>query len=236
MRKHFQEVHELMAKELLEAIYEKDKNANNFLLYYNGNIILRNNKKYKIPSLETEDGRQWNNASLIGICNLWMHTKRKKEQYENKLIETNMKLANLEKELEHIRPEIQKQENIIEKAKAKLQVAEKKYKEDKSKLSYLENTNLNSNEYFKVLEEFKVSERNFSDFKLKTKDATKNLSAIKDANSSVYTELDFYTAQKQELLHGIKAQNLNISSKSSQIDPILHSVAQVLMQRTKVMD
>jgi len=48
--------------------------------------------------------------------------------------------------------------------------------------------------------------------------------------------LDFYTAQKQELLHGIKAQNLNISSKSSQIDPILHSVAQVLMQRTKVMD
>jgi len=105
MRENFHYIHDLLARELIECIYEKNLNANNFLLYYNGNIVLINNKKHKIPTLETEDGKQWNNASLIGICNLWMNTKKKKEEYEDKLLETNEKIQQLEKSLLCTKPE-----------------------------------------------------------------------------------------------------------------------------------
>ena len=235
MRKHFQEIHELMARELITAIYEKDTNANDFLLYYNGDIVLRNNEKYKIPSIKTEDGRQWNNASLIGICNLWMHAKKKKEKLEQRLSKTEVKLQQLEAKLEDIQPEIQKQDKIIIKVEKQLEIAEKPYKEFQKKLNYLKRTNLDSDEYFVVLSQFTSAEKDVEDLKKTIAEATKKIADIKKVNRITYTEFDFYTAEKKQLLDDIKAQNLNIDSKSSQIDPILRSLSKVLMQRTKKM-
>ncbi len=233
MRKYFQNIHELMATELIECIYEKNANANQFLLYYNGGTILRNNRKYKIPSLETADGQQWNNASLIGICNLWMNTKKKQEQFEHKLIETNEKISQLEDSLKYIRPEIDVQETSITKIKGDLAIAEKEHSEMETKLKYLEKAYLNSEEYFKEKKAIKESEQILKKLRISLRDADKKLAIIKSSNLSIYTELDFFTEQKQKLLHDIEAQHLNINSKRSQIDPILHSVAKVLMQRTK---
>ncbi len=233
MRKHFQEIHELMARELIKAIYENDKNANDFLLYYNGDIVLRNNEKYKIPAIMTEDGRQWNNASLIGICNLWMHAKQKKQKLEHQLSDTEVKLQQLKAKLENIEPKIQKQEKIIIKIEKQLEVTEKLYHELQKKLNHLKKASLDSDEYFVVLNEFTSVEKDVEDLKKTTAEATKKISEIKKINRIAYTEFDFYTAEKKQLLHDIKAQNLNIDSKSSQIDPILRSLSKVLMQRTK---
>ena len=171
MRVHFQKIHELMARKLIKSVYEKNENAKHFLLYYNGSTRLVNGKKHQVPSLTTEDGRQWNNASLIGICNLWMNTKRKKEQYENKLHYTNIKIEKLKKTLPYVKLETDHQGKAIEKTK------------------------------------------------------------IADL-----TDLDFYINQKQKLLHDLKAQELNIDSKNAQIDPILRSIAKVLMERTKIIE
>ena len=67
-------------------------------------------------------------------------------------------------------------------------------------------------------------------------EAKANLKAIKDSNMTTYTEFDFFTAQKKQLLEDIKAQNLNIDTKSAQIVPIIHSIVKVLMDRIKLMD
>ena len=234
MRKHFQEIHEIMAKELIECVYEKDGNANQFLLYYNGKTIIENNKKYKRPSLSTGDGLQWNSASLIGICNLWMNTKRKKEHFERKIVETDKKLNDLEEKLIFIRPEIEEEEKIIAQAKEKLEKIEKKHQEIEAKYKYLENTNRNSSEYNKILGEYQISKQTVEEQQKIMKDATKNLTAIKDANIATYTELEFYTDRKRALLNDVKVQSVNVNSKNIQMDPILSSIAKVLMQRTEV--
>jgi len=96
VRKYFHYIHELMAIELLEAVYEKNKNANQFLLYYNGKVIVKDGKKYKIPSLETEDGQQLNNATIIAICNIWVNIKLKKEQALEQLEEVELKIKQIE--------------------------------------------------------------------------------------------------------------------------------------------
>ena len=66
------------------------------------------------------------------------------------------------------------------------------------------------------------------------KEAKANLSAIKDANMTTYTELEFFTNQKKQLLQDVRTQNLDIDSKSTQIDPIIQSIIKVLMDRTKL--
>ena len=236
MRKHFYKIHELMAIELIERMYDKDQNANQFLLFYNGKTILINHKKYVIPSLETADGKKWNNSSLIGICNLWMNIKKRKEAFEHKIVDTDMKLNELKEKLVYIQPEKEAQEAKIAEVLPKYEVAQNKHQELERKLKYLENASLNSNEYFQT--EVKMKDSLLEVHKLEEilKQAKSNLRLIKDSNMTTYTELEFYTEQKQELLNDIKAQNLNINAKSAQIDPIIESIIKVLMARTKLLE
>ena len=199
MRKHFYEIHELMAIELIECIYEKNNNATDFLLSYNGKTVLINHEKYVIPSLETEDGRQWNNSSLIGICNLWMNTKKRKESYEHKLVDTDMKLEEINKKLAYIQPEKEFQETTLAETKTQVESISKNHEELEATYSYLEKTSLNSNEYFKIAKEVATSHSKLEVLNATIKEAKANLGAIKDANMTTYTELEFFTNQKKTI-------------------------------------
>ena len=81
---------------------------------------------------------------------------------------------------------------------------------------------------------FEVAKENYLAIKELRKDAKQNLSAIKDANSSTFNDLEHCMNIKNGLMHDLKAQDSNIDGKNSQIDPILRSVAKVLMARTKI--
>lgn len=236
MRLNFYKIHELMAMEIIKCIHDKNMNAKDFLLYYNGKTVVIKNEKHIIPSLETEDGRQWNNSSLIGICNLWMNTKKKKEVYEKKLLETDIKLESLAEKLSYIQPEKELQEKIIVDAQKKAEIIDKANSELEKKLHYLENTSLNSNEYFALQEEVKISQSKVMELKTIIQNAKKNLNTIKDANITTYTELEFFKNQKKELLNDVKAQDSNINLKSAQIDPIIESIVKVLMARTTIVE
>ena len=106
-----------------------------------------------------------------------------------------------------------------------------------------ENIDKKHDEIYKYLDE-KNHKSKFIDWTIKKiielkdtiNEAKANLKAIKDSNMTTYTEFDFFTAQKKQLLEDIKAQNLNIDTKSAQIDPIIHSIVKVLMDRIKLMD
>jgi len=235
MRKHFYTIHELMAKELIKRIYEKDANAHNFLLFYNGKTILIDNQKYIIPSLESEDGRQWNSSSLIGICNLWMNTKERKESYEQKLIETEVRLEEVKNKLSHIEPEKELQEKLITQTLEQVEVLSQQDKELKMKLHYFETTMLNSSEYFNMKKKLDLLNVKLQKSLKILQDAKFKLKTIKDNNSNIYADLEFLNEQKINLLHDIKAQNLNIDSKNIQIDPIIQSIIKVLMNRTKLL-
>lgn len=235
MRKHFHKIHELMAIELIECIYDKNANATNFLLFYNGKTVLIEHQKYIIPSLESEDGRKWNNSSLIGICNLWMNTKARKASYEHKLVDTDMKLEEINNKLAYIQPERELQEKTIAETEIQLEKVNQEHDELEAKFNYLSNANLNSTEYFTVEKKVAISSIQAQELQNKLQKAKSNLRAIKDTNMTTYTELEFYTEQKRQFLQDIKAQNLNINSKSAQIDPIIESIIKVLMKRTKLM-
>lgn len=93
MRKNFQEIHKKMALELINCIYEKDKNAIDFLTYFDGKIVLQDNKKYQVPSILTHNGEKWNATMLISICNVWLSTNKTKQKDEDKLTDIDSKIG-----------------------------------------------------------------------------------------------------------------------------------------------
>ena len=233
-RQNFQKVHELMAMEIIKCIYEQDKNAKEFMLYYNGDTIIKDNKKYIIPSLETEDGRKWNNSSLIGICNLWMNIKKKKTTIENKIKEINNKINKLNQGLSVVEPEIKKLEKELEEKNEIYTKKQKEYKEMEIKFKLLQNSKKNSNEYFTMLKKLDKANTELMAYKSAVKDIQNKIDIIKESNMSSYIELAHYKDLKKNLLLDLRAQTLNINSKSQQMDPILNSLAKALMSRKKL--
>ena len=102
MRKHFFEIHKLIAIKLLDSIYQESQKAKNFLLYYDNDSILINNKKYQIPALLREDGQKWNINSLMTICNAWMASVKKKEGYQQQIEKSDELIQTLTQELKDV--------------------------------------------------------------------------------------------------------------------------------------
>jgi len=233
MRINFQEIHELMARELIECIYQRDINANKFLCYYNGTIVFKNTKRYKAPSIETEDGKQWNNATLIGICNLWMNIKKRRNESKEKFLTINKKLAELESILAHIKPEEERIRTKIVELESKFKAFEKEYMSIKSEYNSIKRSDNGSDKYFMMLTKYEKASKilgELKDKKLKEKSALKII-----LNNTAFTNLIFFTKQKKIVTEDLRVQNINLDSKNSQIEPILKSISKALMDRTKIL-
>jgi len=232
IRKHFSEIHKIMAIDLIKYVYEKDANANKFLLYYSGKTMLIDNKKYIIPSLVTKEGQQWNISSLIGICNSWMNIKIRKESYEHKLSDTQKKIQEINKRILHIKPEREAREKTIKETQKEIETFSKTHNALVAKFKQVESSSLNSTEYFELEKELAISNEHMQELEGVVNEAKMSIKSMKDANLTVYTELEFLTEQKKQLLNDVKAQTQNINSKNSQMDPIIESIVKVLMART----
>ncbi len=92
-RKNFQQVYLKIASVVLEEIANDNKEALEFLKHYAGEIILLDGVKYKMPSLEKEDGTKWNVQSAIAISNMWIKTKQKIDTLLLALSDTDVKLG-----------------------------------------------------------------------------------------------------------------------------------------------
>lgn len=76
-RKNFHYVYLKIASVILEEIANDNKDALEFLKHYSGETILLDGEKYKVPSLEKEDGSKWIIQSAIAISTMWVKTKQK---------------------------------------------------------------------------------------------------------------------------------------------------------------
>jgi hypothetical protein len=76
-RIHFEEVFENVAEAILAEVAMSNQYMIDFLKYYSLNIIVINERKYKVPVLEAQNGLKWNVLSMLSIVKLYMVTKSK---------------------------------------------------------------------------------------------------------------------------------------------------------------
>ena len=110
MKKHIVGIHERIAIEIFELISNKNKNAQEFLNYYSGQVYVENGIRYIIPEISTEDGKRWNINSLTSIASVWLRTRSNVKKLQVKL--ENIKQANANIEPLYFSSKQQLEENI----------------------------------------------------------------------------------------------------------------------------
>ncbi|WP_041675427.1 hypothetical protein [Sulfurimonas autotrophica] len=134
-RIHFKEVFEHIADLMLYEISINNNYIIKFLKYYSLNILVVGGKKYKIPSLETEDGLRWNVVSMLSIAKVYTKSKKNLDKFKKEMnkikkemsqfyveglspLEYNAlaydKITNLEKDIEDQKLELEKNYDSLE--------------------------------------------------------------------------------------------------------------------------
>ncbi len=75
-RLHFKEVFEHIADLVLDEIAISNTTIIEFLKYYSQDIIVVGGKKYKVPSLESQEGLRWNVGSMLSITKIYIKSKK----------------------------------------------------------------------------------------------------------------------------------------------------------------
>ena len=66
-RIHFENVFESIADFILCEVANVNEYITEFIKYYSVNILVLNGKKYRVPSIETNDGANWTTTSILSI-------------------------------------------------------------------------------------------------------------------------------------------------------------------------
>ena len=80
---------------ILEAISFRDEYLMHWIKYYNGQVIVKHNKRYAAPSIINNQGQKYNPSALFGTVAMWFKTKEKLETLRKRLSETNRNMEKL---------------------------------------------------------------------------------------------------------------------------------------------
>ena len=234
MRKHYVDIHKELAFHLMQSIYQGEQRAKNFLLFYDGSVIVSQEKKYKLPALISQDNRVWKASIVINMCNSWIGHKIKKEKYELMLDDIEIKIQNITNSLKDIEPRKKEQEDIIKTLVNKLSSIKKELIDLNARVKYLAEIKKDSDEYFDVFQNYKEK----SKLALKVKDelskAKDDLHHIKKNHAGAYIQIEHLHTKKKETSDAIILLQKNIDLKMTQIDPIITTIANALMARTEL--
>lgn len=84
-RIHFSEVFKYIADMMLYEIAVNNTYMIKFLKYYSLNILVISGKKYKVPSLETEEGLRWNVVSMLSIAKVYTKSKKNLDAFNEEI-------------------------------------------------------------------------------------------------------------------------------------------------------
>ena len=106
LRIHFHEMLEEMAKILMEKILQRDKQADEFLKYYNGETILNSKgKRVKKPSIVDTNNNTWNFSAIFSILTQHKQTEKNLHSHEDTLDEKEALHHKLENDLKAMQSE-----------------------------------------------------------------------------------------------------------------------------------
>ncbi len=90
-RIHFKEVFDYIADFILNKLAENNEYIINFLKYYSLSIVIVNGKRYRVPSIEAEDGWKWNVASMLPVIKVFIKADIAVYTLENEINELKQK-------------------------------------------------------------------------------------------------------------------------------------------------
>lgn len=227
-RIHFYKVHEYIAIELLEQIYNKNANAEKFLMYYTGETILENSRKYIIPSLETKDGKKWNNSSILGLSSLWINAKTKIKKHQEELLDIEKKIKQAQKIYRASRVKTAEIKNLLHSAQEEL--LENKEQIRVIRASLTKKATYSSKE-LNIKAKLEISQKRVEELKTTIVDAKKEIYELEKS----HTELSSLKSYHKKIKGEITAHDVNVDTNIARVNLILDSLTNALMSRKKLL-
>ncbi len=95
-RESFYFIHELLAEKLLELIAKRDKNAENFLRFYNGETTMSHGQKFIINEIIDDKGQVWQVSMIQNFISQYSKAEAKVKKTELTLRALSSELAELQ--------------------------------------------------------------------------------------------------------------------------------------------
>jgi len=85
LRTHFSTIYLKFTEQLLRLLTQGDQAVKAFLSRYNGELIVENNLRYKMPIIEGKEGRRWNTMMMSVIAKTWFTNYDKFQEVTSQL-------------------------------------------------------------------------------------------------------------------------------------------------------
>jgi len=99
-----------ISDQILESISYRDEYLMNWIKYYNGQVIIKDGKRYEAPSLINNEGQRYNPSALFGAVAIWFKTRDKIDVLKQRLNDIGKNLEKLK--IDNISPVTYKDELI----------------------------------------------------------------------------------------------------------------------------
>jgi hypothetical protein len=223
-RRHFEDMFVKIAAQILQEIASDNKEAIEFLRYYSGEIILVDGVKYKIPSLEKEDGSRWNVQSAIAISNMWIKTKQKMDKMVVSLKDISEKIKPLAQTTEVLAQISEQKEQL----KKELSIITQEIEQRKYNTQLIKQFQSDSEEFARQMQQIKAKE---SALKQKIEDLNKTQEQITEESKSALTEKKKLELQAKNIQNSINGLEQNLKANSKLYESILSSLANALIKK-----
>lgn len=233
-RNNFEAIHQRIAIEIFEQVSVKNKNAELFLSYYSGTVLVENGKRYIIPELSTPDGKRWNITSISATASMWLRTRHqeKKLAVEYKNLENDFTQVQIQ--YENVSTQYKQQSSYIEKYENELETIEKSISDARANFKLKNDGELSKIDTLKLSKIVQHNQQQVLTIKEKMLKITPNQSTLKTEAKMLKSKYLDLKAKKQLAESELRILKKNLNINSDGFNSILLSFVKALIQRKKL--
>ena len=232
-RNNFEAIHERIAIEIFEQVSIKNKNAETFLNYYSGTILVENGNRYAMPELSTPDGKRWNIASITATATMWLRTRHQEKKSVADFQNLEAEYIQVATLYDTTSKQYEQQSEALDKYTQQLGIMQNEIVHARKNFKLKEDGNLNKKETTQISKFVQQSQQKMITIEekiLKTEPMCRDLQ--NEAKKLKIRYLDLKT-RKQVIELDLRTLKKNLSINSDAFHSVLHSLVQALIQRKK---
>lgn len=135
LRQHFDDIMFFISENLVSFVLDRDMNAEQFVKYYEDEIVMDSGQKLKKSPILDEDGQKWNFSSILSVLMQYKQAMLKLKKYEEEVNTKKERVARTRDELDRENQKLRE----LEEAKNKIEEVIRELNSEKQLIKYKEN-------------------------------------------------------------------------------------------------
>ena len=231
MKKEITNIFTIISKYLLRELYKKNENVKKFIEYYNGEILVYKGKRFKIPTIESTDGRRWNAMTMGVVVTPWFANIDKNAKAKKEIGSALEEMKVFEDELKKYSQQIIDYTNKIAELTEDFNTLEKDLSNTIYKLNHLKNDKADESTIAKfttIYDELKTKKTKVDNELI---DTNKNLHEVSYTKNKLAKEYNTFGTRAKELSKLINYTENQANAHKTNFDLITAAITKTLLTK-----